>query len=94
MVGPYRRPHDARCTASRAPCGDRSTLAAAALLLMIVLASVAPLPDTMFDGVDGSGRPYGGSSPSTLSFGPLAAGLGKAVVLAATAGVARPRSRP
>lgn len=63
--------------------------AAVGLLAMIITVLVTPRGDTMFDGYDSTGRPFGGSEPTSWSFGTASAVLGALVVVAVGIGYAR-----
>lgn len=63
--------------------------AAVGLLTMIITVLVTPRGDTIFDGADSTGRPFGGSEPTSWSFGPATALLGAVLVLVVGIGCAR-----
>ena len=65
--------------------------ATAAALAMTGVAVATPRPDTLWDGVDSTGRSIGGSDPTLLSFGAAAAVLGAVLVL--TAAIIQSRTR-
>ena len=67
--------------------------AAVGLLTMITTVLVTPRGDTMFDGYDSTGRPFGGSEPTSWSLGPAIALLGVAVVLVVAVRYARTSRR-
>ena len=66
---------------------------AAAALAMAGAAAATPRPDTIWDGMDSTGRPIGGSDPTVFSSGAAAAVLGVVVALVAAA-VRAGRVRP